>query len=121
MATWSTSARMDWSWLAWIGSVGVGIAGLYTAYMNRQRPETDNAKVVADASVTLIAPYRDEVAHLRTENIELRAQIALLTAQVAQLQRQVAELSAGIGVLVVQIENAGMQPLWKPKADAKQP
>jgi len=77
-------------------------------------------QVVADADARIVilesdnAHFKNDVARLTAENDALRAQVTALQAAVDALRRQNQELRNGIGLLVEQIRQCGVEPVWTP-------
>jgi predicted RNase H-like nuclease (RuvC/YqgF family) len=80
---------------------GVALTQVANTYINlrrepvlRRKDSADAGKEVSAAALSLLQPYREEVAALRRENQGLRDEVAAARCEVAILRQELAELRA---------------------------
>lgn len=115
---------MDWTALTAVAGLATGGAALANAWLNRGRKSADDSsatEAVSRAAAELIAPMRARIKELQSDLDRQSGELAALKAQqeknvaeLAKLRSDLAQYKAGVDILIRQIIQMGMTPLFRP-------
>lgn len=74
--------------------------------------EADAAKAIQEAALSLLKPYQEQVEELIQKVNLLEEQICALTDERDALKTRVKTLEDGVDLLIVQLKEAGIPPVW---------
>lgn len=100
--------------VALIGMIGVGLGVLITAYFSRRKTKSEANKIEAEANEQIRETVMSLITPLNARIGQLEARVKKLESRVNRYMRRILYLMEGIRMLLVQIEDAHLTPVWQP-------
>ena len=102
-------------------------ANVEKAQADTENAEADAAKKIQEASLALLQPLEEkvkkqgkEIAFLKSNNLNMRGEITTLKKQNSEMNDELSNLRYGLGLLIGQIEKAGLEPVFRPNSKNEQ-
>ena len=77
-----------------------------------KKDEADAAQAIQEAAIALLSPYQYRVEILTEKVDSLSCDIRDITKERNKLKKRVQVLEKGIDILITQLQEAGIDPVW---------
>ncbi len=104
----------------WIGFAGVLVGllpGLINSLINRGKVRSDSAGTLVQTALNLLPAQTSIINRLQAELDEAHHEHEQNQMQVERLKGIVTYLRVGVARLLVQLNDAGLKPVWKPRPE----
>lgn len=97
-------------WAGILTTLALAVSSLVVGLSSRKKNNADAAAVLSTATVGLLEPLNARIATLASEMASLKTRVQTLTNQNISQAAQIADLTQGVGILIGQLEKAGIKP-----------